>query len=292
MEYSGILGDAQQAEAMTNDISIMTIRDVAQALKIAEKTAYAMASEGDLPAFKVRSQWRVRRIDFESWLSKQVGTTQKEASPTPSDAFSPTAPLVPDSNAREKVDSPQGSLIDDATERLPQEELHRRLVQALGVSAVRFHAPLDTKPLEIDLAPPLPQRVRVYMYNATRPPGGRPLGEHKIQLIVPGKGRGERASFDNGDGRIVLLIGYAAEEDVFIIWDAGLYPEFAWSRNVQVKAETIIQASAGRLATQERQLRPTSGPAAMETVLAVKARRLAEAVTKRMELTRQRLLRE
>ncbi len=24
------------------------------------------------------------------------------------------------------------------------------------------------------------------------------------------------------------------EEDVFILWDAGLYPDFAWSRNVQV----------------------------------------------------------
>ena len=77
--------------------------------------------------------------------------------------------------------------------------------------------------------------------------------------MVPGKGRGERASFDNGDGRIVLLVGYAAEEDVFILWDAGLYPDFAWSRNVQVKAETIIEASAGKLATQERQLPTRDG---------------------------------
>jgi hypothetical protein len=113
-----------------------------------------------------------------------------------------------------------------------------------------------------------------------------------VQLIVPGQRRDQRGSFDNGDGRIVLLIGYAAEEDVFVLWDAGLYPDFAWSRNVQVKAETIIQASAGKLATQERQLRPPNGRPVVETVLAVKPRGLADAVVRRMELTRERLLRE
>jgi hypothetical protein len=181
---------------------------------------------------------------------------------------------------------------DLTKQRLPQAELHRRLVQALG-TAVRSHSSLEHKPLLLDLAPPLPLRVRAYMFNATQPPGGRPLGEHKVQLIAPGQGRKERGSFDNSDGRIVLLIGYGSEEDVFIIWDAGLYTDFAWSRNVQVKAETIIQASAGKLAAQERILRPPNGvPPIAETVLAVKAHRLAEALVRRMELTLERLLKE
>jgi hypothetical protein len=59
-----------------------------------------------------------------------------------------------------------------------------------------------------------------------------------------------------------------------------------------VKAETIIEASAGKLATQERQLRPATGKATVETVLAVKSRRLAEAIIRRMELTRERLLKD
>ena len=269
---------------------IMTIREVADALKVAEKTVYAMATSGELPAFRVRSQWRVRRIDFEAWLSRQVAAADKHAStrtsePAPSNASAPAAapkePAVTTTPERH-----------ESTDRLPQNELQRRLVAALGVSVLRIHTPLDAKPFELDLAPPLPHRVRVYMYNATRPPGGRPLGEHKIQLMVPGKGRGERASFDNGDGRIVLLIGYAADEDVFILWDAGLYSDFAWSRNVQVKGGTIIEASAGKLATQERQLRPATGRATVETVLAVKSRRLPDAIIKRMELTRERMLRD
>lgn len=265
---------------------IMTIRDVAQILKLAEKTVYSMATEGELPAFKVRGQWRIRRVDFEAWLSRQAGMMGEP--PAVATYPSVLAPEANDEQPHMTTERPVG----DLTERVPQEELHRRLVQALGAAAVRSHAPLDQKPFELDLVPPLPQRVRVYMYNATRPPGGRPLGEHKVQLIVPGQRRGERASFDNGDGRIVLLIGYGAEEDVFILWDAGLYSDFAWSRNVQVKSETIIQASAGKLATQERQLRPAIGRPTTETVLAVKPRRLAEALVRRMELTRERLLKE
>lgn len=274
---------------------IMTIREIAGTLKLAEKTVYAMASDGDLPAFKIRGQWRVRRSDFESWLSRQAGVPQaKSASTGPrssvtTETLELEAPQVPDAPV---VARPVERAIEDLTERVTQEELHRRLIGALGSSSVKSHSPWDAKPFEMDLAPPLPQRVRVYMYNATRPPGGRPLGEHKVQLIVPGQRRGQRGSFDNGDGRIVLLVGYAAEEDVFVLWDAGLYTDFAWSRNVQVKAETIIQASAGKLATQERQLRPPSGRPIVETVLAVKPRSLGEAIVRRMELTRERLLRE
>lgn len=270
---------------------IMTIREIAQALKLAEKTVYAMASEGELPAFKIRGQWRVRRTDFEHWLSRQAGTSATKNSsiaPPPEQFALNTSPDI----KAEFSSAPPERAVEDLTERVTQDELHRRLVQAVDASRVRAHSSWEAKPFEMDLAAPLPQRVRVYMYNATRPPGGRPLGEHKVQLIVPGQRRGQRASFNNGDGRIVLLIGYAAEEDVFVLWDAGLYSDFAWSRNVQVKAETIIQASAGKLATQERQLRPASGRTIVETVLAVKPRRLAEAIARRMELTRERLLRE
>jgi excisionase family DNA binding protein len=271
---------------------IMTVREVAEALKVAEKTVYAMASEGEIPAFRVRSQWRIRRVDFEAWLSKQLGHGPTPAAETPQSSPADERSEVAGRSDSQLARPESEARTDDSWERLPQEELHQRLVSALGSSVAKVHSQMNAKPFEIDLAPPLPHRVRIYMYNATRPPGGRPLGEHKIQLIVPGKGRGERASFDNGDGRIVLLMGYAADEDVFILWDAGLYSDFAWSRNVQVKAETIIEASAGKLATQERQLRPATGKATVETVLAVKSRRLAEAITRRMELTRERLLKD
>ena len=178
------------------------------------------------------------------------------------------------------------------TRRLSQSELHKRFVDALGFDKVLLHGELDEKPIVLDLKAPLPQHVRLYLFNATRPPGGRPLGEHKVQLIVPGQGRGERGNFDHSDGRIVLLAGYSVEEDVFVFWDAGLYLNFAWSRNVQVKVETIIQASAGKIATQERVLRPRNEPATTEVLVAGRADNLDAAILKRIELTRTRMLQE
>ena len=87
---------------------------------------------------------------------------------------------------------------------LSTQQLNERFVAALG-TAVVWHGPLDERPIEVDLAPPLPQRVRVYVYTLTNPPGGRPRDEYKIQLTL-GQ-RGGRASFDDSDGRIPLLLG-------------------------------------------------------------------------------------
>jgi excisionase family DNA binding protein len=265
---------------------VLTIRDVAGRLKMAERTVYAMVADGELPAFKVRGQWRVRESAFEAWLDELSGAQGAGRSSGRDAATEPPGPNREMMMATASDELPVSKL----TERVSLNDLHTRLLSALG-RRVLWAGPIDRKPLEVDLSSPVPARVRVYMYNATRPPGGRPLGEHKVQLIVPGQSRGQRASFDHGDGRMVLLIGYAAEEDVFILWDAGLYNDFAWSRNVQVKAETIIQATAGRIATQFRQLRPGGSEEALETVIAAPAERLAEAVDRRIQLTRDRVSR-
>lgn len=177
------------------------------------------------------------------------------------------------------------------TEKMGQDELHNAFVKALGPYVAAVLTGCEEKPLELDLKSPLPHRVRVYLYNATRPPGGRPLGEHKVQLIVPGQRRGDRGNFDNRDGRIVLLVGYAVEDDVFVLWDSGLYVDFAWSRNVQVKVSTIVRASAGNIATQDRHLRPPNAPSVTETVVAAASEQLVEAIQERIRLTRERMSR-
>ncbi len=58
---------------------VLTIKDVAAILKLAEKTVYAMANAGEIPAFKIRGQWRVRRADLEKWLDAQPKGTQVRA---------------------------------------------------------------------------------------------------------------------------------------------------------------------------------------------------------------------
>jgi excisionase family DNA binding protein len=51
---------------------ILTVQEVATLLKVADKTVYTMAQRGELPAFKVRGQWRFRRADLDAWIAEQT----------------------------------------------------------------------------------------------------------------------------------------------------------------------------------------------------------------------------
>lgn len=53
------------------DNDIMLIKDLANYLKIAEKTAYRFASEGKIPGFKVGSAWRFRKSEIDQWIKNQ-----------------------------------------------------------------------------------------------------------------------------------------------------------------------------------------------------------------------------
>jgi excisionase family DNA binding protein len=50
---------------------ILTLKEVSSYLKLAEKTAYRLVSEGKLPGFKVGGSWRFRRDDLHAWIEKQ-----------------------------------------------------------------------------------------------------------------------------------------------------------------------------------------------------------------------------
>jgi excisionase family DNA binding protein len=51
---------------------ILTVQEVAALLKVADKTVYTMAQRGEIPAFKVRGQWRFRRADIDTWIHEQT----------------------------------------------------------------------------------------------------------------------------------------------------------------------------------------------------------------------------
>jgi len=56
-------------KAMADEI--LTLKEVAEYLKLAEKTAYRLAAEGKLPGFKVGGSWRFKREDVLMWIEKQ-----------------------------------------------------------------------------------------------------------------------------------------------------------------------------------------------------------------------------
>ena len=54
---------------MTTDI--ITIRELAAYLKMAEKTLYRLAAEGAVPGFKVGGAWRFRKSEIDKWIKAQ-----------------------------------------------------------------------------------------------------------------------------------------------------------------------------------------------------------------------------
>lgn len=63
------------------DTDVMTIREVAEYLKLTEKTAYRLAADGTLPGFKVGGAWRFRRRDIDAWIEvRKRQSTGGEAS--------------------------------------------------------------------------------------------------------------------------------------------------------------------------------------------------------------------
>ena len=50
---------------------ILTIKQVADYLKVTERTIYRLAAAKKIPAFKVGGTWRFSRADIDSWIKLQ-----------------------------------------------------------------------------------------------------------------------------------------------------------------------------------------------------------------------------
>jgi len=55
---------------------IVTIPEVAELLRIAEKTVYALAQRGEIPTFKVGGQWPFSRAAIDSWIEASSRASQ------------------------------------------------------------------------------------------------------------------------------------------------------------------------------------------------------------------------
>ena len=51
--------------------SILTIKEVSDYLKLAEKTAYRLAAQGKIPGFKVGGSWRFHKNDIDQWIEEK-----------------------------------------------------------------------------------------------------------------------------------------------------------------------------------------------------------------------------
>ena len=58
----------------------MTLQQVAEYLQMSNDKIYDMAQKGELPALKIRQQWRFRKEQVDAWLKKcAVNLKQKQS---------------------------------------------------------------------------------------------------------------------------------------------------------------------------------------------------------------------
>jgi excisionase family DNA binding protein len=71
---------------------VLTIREVADYLKVNEKTVYSLAQKRRIPGFKVGGQWRFRREDLDAWIAAQTSESiaDLQTSAAAGDATKPT----------------------------------------------------------------------------------------------------------------------------------------------------------------------------------------------------------
>ena len=53
------------------DGSILTIKEVAEYLKVNDRTVYRLAGAKKIPAFKVGGSWRFSLVDIDHWIKQQ-----------------------------------------------------------------------------------------------------------------------------------------------------------------------------------------------------------------------------
>ncbi|WP_352309033.1 helix-turn-helix domain-containing protein [Psychrobacter sp. W2-37-MNA-CIBAN-0211] len=54
------------------DNEVLTIKEVAEYLKVNERTIYRLAASNELPGFRVGNAWRFKRSDLDAWVLKQI----------------------------------------------------------------------------------------------------------------------------------------------------------------------------------------------------------------------------
>lgn len=64
----------------TNESEILTIKQVAEYLKVTERTIYRLAAAKKIPAFKVGGTWRFSRADIDNWIKQQSSVDQEDDS--------------------------------------------------------------------------------------------------------------------------------------------------------------------------------------------------------------------
>ena len=100
---------------------IMTIEEVAEYLRVSERTVYDWAQKGQLPGGKLGTTWRFKRNEIESWVNRCLGNSA-----------APLVSLASGTVLLSQILSPERVIFFDTTEK---EMALKTLCAALGTSS-------------------------------------------------------------------------------------------------------------------------------------------------------------
>lgn len=58
-----------------NEPEIMTLEEVAEYLRVSERTVYDWIQKGEIPGGKIGTSWRFKRSDIVEWVNRKMGNT-------------------------------------------------------------------------------------------------------------------------------------------------------------------------------------------------------------------------
>jgi excisionase family DNA binding protein len=76
---------SESVKAKKADFTILTVREVAEYLRMSEAKVYRLANERNLPAIRIGKSWRFRKDLLDEWLSQCTESglkTEDTGSPT------------------------------------------------------------------------------------------------------------------------------------------------------------------------------------------------------------------
>jgi excisionase family DNA binding protein len=63
------------------NIRLLTLSEAANLLQVSTRTLQRMIRKGELPAFKVGGQWRLRETQLRQWVESREGSIVDEKKP-------------------------------------------------------------------------------------------------------------------------------------------------------------------------------------------------------------------
>jgi excisionase family DNA binding protein len=53
-------------------MELLTLEEAAQIMKVSVQTVRRMVTSGEIPSVKIRGQYRIRKVDLEAYINKQL----------------------------------------------------------------------------------------------------------------------------------------------------------------------------------------------------------------------------